>query len=88
MGTSLIMKHIFIKLTVREGEFEHTHKILHTSNCKNLEFAVNWYVAHYWGHGQRYPNDDWWWWDGVHCGQIDYWTDVPEEDYKVLRLYI
>ena len=83
-----MMTHLFIEITVREGEFEHTHKILHTTNCKNLEFAVQYYCAHFWGYGERDFDDEWWWWDGVHCGRVYSWEIVPEEDFEVLSKYL
>ena len=87
------MKHLYIVIEIREGEFEHTHKILHSTNCQNLQFAAEWYVAHYWGFGERDRWFDkrkttWWWWDGVHCGRLDSWEEVPEEDYEVLSKYL
>ena len=82
------MTHLYIEITVQEGEFEHTHKILHTTNCENLEFAVQWYCAHFWGYGERDFKDTWWWWDGVHCGRVYSWEIVPEEDFEVLSKYL
>lgn len=52
------MKHIFINITVQDGEYQHTHKVLHTTNDAGL------------------------------CGKVTHWTDIPEKDYKILRLYI
>ena len=82
------MTHLFIEITVQEGEFEHTHKILHTTNCINLEFAVQWYCAHFWGYGERDFNDEWWWWDGIHCGRVECWEIVSDEDFEVLSKYL
>ena len=82
------MKHLFIVIEVQEGEFEHTHKILHTTNCENLQFAAEWYTAHFWGFGSRDFDDEWWWWDGEHCGSLYSWKEVSEEDFKVLSKYL
>lgn len=85
------MTHLFINITIQDGEHEHTHKVLHTTNCTNLEFAINWYVAHYWGFSEKeidYKRNCWWEWHGGLRGKVDSWVDIPEKDYKILRLYI
>jgi hypothetical protein len=80
------MKHLYIHLQVQEGEYRHDHKVLIDTNCTNLEFAAEYYVAHFWGYGEL--DDGWWWWNGEHCGRVYNWIEVPEEDYKVLSRYI
>lgn len=47
------MKYLYIELDIRDGEREHTHRVLHETSCENLDFAVMWYAAHYWGFGTK-----------------------------------
>ena len=82
------MTHLYIEIEIQEGEFEHTHKILHTTNCENLEFAVQWYCAHFWEADDIYHDEDWWWWDYVHCGRVSKWKTVSEKDFKILSKYL
>ena len=81
------MTHLFLTIEIREGEYEHTHKILLTTECKNLEFAAQYYTAHYWGYGTRDFKDEWWWWYD-HCGRLESWEIVPKKDYKILKKYL
>ncbi len=43
------VKFLFIELSVQDGEREHTHRILETTKCENIDFAAAWYAAHFWG---------------------------------------
>lgn len=47
------MKYLFITLEIQDGERVHTHRVLETTNCKNINFAAEYYAAHYWGYGER-----------------------------------
>ena len=44
------IKYLFIILEVQDGEHCHTHKVLHTTRCKSIEFAAQYYAAHFWGY--------------------------------------
>ena len=79
------MKYLYIEIEVREGEYEHNHRVLHTTNCKSLEFAVEWYTAHFWGYGSRDFDDDWWWWNGEHCGRTYKWKELTKEEYEFMN---
>jgi hypothetical protein len=59
------MKYLFIELEVRDGEREHTHRVLHTTNAKSIHFAAERYAATYWGYGKR-DGDGWY----HHGGEI------------------
>ena len=50
-------KHLFIQLLVQDGEQEHTHNIVHSTLCDNIQFAVIWYATHFWGEGEINKND-------------------------------
>lgn len=80
------MRHIFINIKILNGEFEHNHKVLISTKCTNLQFAVNWYTAHFWGYGKL--EDRYWEWDCGLWGRVYYWEEVPEEDFKVLNKYL
>ena len=59
------MKYLFITLEIQDGEREHTHRVLETTNCKNINFAAEYYAAHYWGYSE---NDNGVWY--AHGGEI------------------
>lgn len=59
------MKYLFIELEIQDGEREHTHRVLETTNCKNINFAAEYYAAHYWGYSE---NDNGAWY--AHAGEI------------------
>ena len=81
------MKHLFIELEIREGEREHTHRVLHTTRCKDLDFAAQHYAAHYWGESFRYQRTDKHWY--AHGGEIAIrvyrWKELTAEEFKVIR---
>lgn len=45
------MKRLFIHIEIQDGERVHDHKVITTTKCECTEFAVDWYVSHYWGYG-------------------------------------
>jgi len=59
------MKYLFITLAVQDGECRHDHRILHTTNAQNIEFAAQRYVANFWGNDERQnKEDDFFWFFG------------------------
>ena len=46
------IKYLFIHLEIQDGERRHDHKVLHITTAKNLNFAVEKYVATFWGYGK------------------------------------
>lgn len=70
------MKYLFIELEIQDGERIHTHRCLHTTKCKNINYAAEYYAAHYWGYSERTFNDNSWY---AHVGEIAIeCTDVKE----------
>ena len=47
------MKYLFITLEVQHGELCHDHRVLHTTKCNDINFAAEYFAAHYWGYGER-----------------------------------
>ena len=82
------VKYLFIHLEVQEGEYRHDHKLLHVTKCNNLDFAVEWYVAHYWGQGERDYNDEWWWWSGDHCGRLKHYKELTKREFNFLNKFL
>lgn len=80
------MRYLFINIKIQEGEHQHNHKVLLQTKCNNLDFAAQYYIAHYWGYGQL--QDKWWWWDGVHAEKLDHWKEVSLSEYEILNKYI
>ena len=75
-------KHLFINLTVRDGEREHDHKVLHTTNASNINFAAQRYVSRFWGNGER--EDDFWWFDGEITARLEKVVQITKEEYERL----
>jgi len=61
------MKYLYIELEIQDGERNHTHRCLHTTKCKNINFAGEYYTAHFWGFSERTFNDNAWY---AHAGEI------------------
>lgn len=78
-------KKILLQFNVREGDRLHTHRVLYTTFCENLEFSVYWYIYHYWDRGSFH--------DGKHIfsfgGEIAYsiidYTVLTDEQYETLK---
>jgi len=77
------MKYLYIRIQIQDGAREHTHHCLHTTNCQNLDFAVEWYVAHFWGQGKR--DDDLWWFDDEITARFENWKELTKEEYYYLN---
>ena len=78
---------LLIHIEVQDGERTHDHKVLHTTNCCNIDFAVEWYVAHYWGFGERVFEDEWWWWVDF-AGRLSEYYVLTEDEYELLNKFI
>ena len=88
------MRVVFIELSIQDGEREHNHRVLLHTKCENLDFAVQYYAAHYWGESELYrspfskKNTHWLAWGGEIAIRVDSYKEVPPEDLKVLNKYI
>ena len=83
------MKRLFIHLVIQDGEREHDYKVIHTTNCNNLDFAADWYVAHFCGRGERQYNDEWWFfWGGEIAGKLIKYQELTDDEYKILSKYL
>ena len=80
------MKTIFLQFDIRDGERTHTHKVLFNTKCKNLEFAVQYYIAHFWGESY-FQDGAWWAWNGEIAMKCQSWAEVPAEDLKIINKY-
>jgi hypothetical protein len=77
------MKYLFITLTVQDGENRHTHRVLHTTNSKNISFASQLYARNYYGKGER--NDDWWEFNaGCIAVKVENVREISEYEYKLM----
>lgn len=52
------MKYLYIELEIRQSEFEHMHRVLHTTNANNIQFAAQRYAATFWGESERLKYGD------------------------------
>ena len=85
-GTKLL-----IILEIQDGERSHTHKVLTSTNCKNLDFAVEWYVAHFWGQGELekvYTHKRFWWYNDGFAGHLTSYTELTNTEYNILSKFL
>lgn len=77
------MKYLFIELLIREGEREHDHRVLTTTDANDIKFAAQRYASTYWGEGER---DGMYWY--AHGGEIairvESVVELSEYEYKLL----
>jgi hypothetical protein len=56
------VNYVYLQMTIVQGEFEHEHRVLFVTECKNIKFACMRYISRYWGTARRYKkfsNDVW-----------------------------
>ena len=76
-------RYLFIHLSIREGERQHDHRVLHTTKAKNINFAAERYVSTYWGWGER--EDDFWWFHGEIIGELVKVVELTKTEYDLMR---
>lgn len=78
-----MLRYLFITLDVHEGERVHTHRVLHTTECKNIDFAAEYYAAHFWGYSSR---EDYGWsaWGGEIFIEVSKVTELIPSEYEYL----
>ena len=47
------VRYVYLEMEIHQSEFQHDHRVLFVTHCENIEFAVRWYIAHYWGEAER-----------------------------------
>lgn len=81
------MKHLFITLSIQDGEREHTHRILHNTTGKNIDFAAERYASTYWGEGEGEIGHRgrilWWFW-GEFTVRVESVVEISDDEYKVI----
>lgn len=78
------MKYLFITLSVQDGERNHTHRVLHTTNAKDINFAAERYAATYWGYGSH-DEDGRWWFNGEMAIKVDNVVELSSNDYYLVN---
>lgn len=76
------MKYLLITLEIQDGERRHTHRVLHTTTGKNIEFSAERYASTYWGYGTH--SDDWWWVDGEIAIRVKLVKELSVYEYKLM----
>jgi len=79
------MKHLFIELEVQDGENRHTHRVQHTTNAKNINFAAERFVSQYWGADSHI--DEWWWAKGVMAMRVVKVIEMTEGEHKIMNKF-
>ena len=80
------MKYLFIILIVQDGENRHDHKILHTTKCKDINFAAQWYASHLYGYGELTQHGKDWWEFYAGCIAVQMYTvrELSEYEYNLM----
>lgn len=81
------MKYLFIELNIRDGEREYEYRCLHTTSCENLDFAAEWYAAHFWGDSNldRYSKCRWEAWGGEISIGLEKYKELTKNEYDYLN---
>jgi hypothetical protein len=79
------MKHLFITLNVRDGEREHTHRILHTTNANNIWFAAQRYASTFWGEcDERSKGDKGWGFFNEIIVEVENVVEITETEFQLM----
>jgi len=79
------MKRLFITLEVRDGEYEHTHRILHSTNANDIWFAAQRYASKYWGKcDERCKGDLGWSFFNELIVKVENVVELTEEQYQTM----
>lgn len=78
-----MLRYLFITLDVRDGERTHTHRVLHTTRCKNINFAAEYYAARFWGDARR-EDCGWSAWGGEILIEVSKVVELTLSDYENL----
>ena len=76
------MKYLLITLEVQDGERRHTHRNLHTTNAKDIQFAAQRYAASYWGYAEH--ENDWWWVNWEFAIRVKLVKELSEYEYRLM----
>jgi hypothetical protein len=78
------IKHLYIRLLVREGENVHTHHCLYSTKAENIHFAAELFAARFWGESYR---DEYWWMaqNGCMAIKVERVLEISEEKYLELH---
>ena len=57
------MKAILIRMSIRNGNIEVTTNHVVETKCKDINFAAEWFVSHFFGYGLRGVSNDTWFFD-------------------------
>lgn len=75
---------LFISLSIQDGEREHTHGVLHQTKCEHLDFAVQYYAAHFWGYSYLLDGA-WYAWGGEIAIEVDHYKEIDSAVYSLLH---
>lgn len=76
------MKYLFISLEVYDGERIHDHRILETTNGKDIYFAAQKCAATYWGLGKL--EDEKWWFNNEIAIKLKKVEELTKEKFDEL----
>lgn len=79
------MKYLFIQINIRDGERVHNHRVVIQTKCKNLRFAAQYYIAHYWGESKHDGEGSWYAHGGEIALTLDFFKVISKSTYKLLN---
>ena len=85
------LRYIFISLEIVDGEKTYYNTTVIATKAMNLEFAANWYAAHFFGESEseRSQNDVKWWDEFMErLVSVSSWKEITESEFNVLNKYI
>lgn len=79
------LKYLYIDIEVGDACNTHNHRVLHITLANNISFAVNKYVATFYGPGKRPNKDEWWYWFNELSGRLVKYKELSAEEYSKLN---
>lgn len=74
------MKYIILTISVTVGDYEVIARHSLATNCNSIDFAVTWYIAHYF-YGLRFALDIMDWTNGEVIVSGQHYQEITREDY-------
>ena len=81
------IKYLFLIIQSNNIGYEYFHKILLKTKCKNIDFAVDWYLAHFYSNAEYDKFIECW-----TNGEVDWKklkvVQISKSNYDLLKTYI
>lgn len=81
------IKYLFLVIQSNNIEYEYLHKVALETKCKNIDFAVDWYLAHFYLNAEYDKFTDYWTNNEIFWKKLKV-IQIPKSDYDLLKTYI